>query len=171
MHDARDAEDKRLLETKEHTQLLENYVYLVQEWTAVRVRDRHAAAEVVQRVFLRLASELAAGKSYRVPYRVVVWSVVKWTARGYEWTAKDGATLPDDWDAVAPDGYEEWEAEHDLGIWIADLPDREREVLDLLHREGLSPAQVAEQLGIKRNAVDQAAHRGHRKVAEKLRAA
>ena len=38
----------------------------------------------------------------------------------------------------------------------------------------LSPAQVAERLGIKRNAVDQAAHRGHRghrKVAEKLRAA
>ncbi len=171
MHDARDAEDKRLLEAKEHTQLLENYVYLVQEWAAVHVRDRQAAAEVVQRVFLRLASELAAGKSYRVPYRVVVWSVVNWTARGYEWTAKEGATLPEDWDTAAPDGYEEWEAEHDLSTWIADLPDREREVLDLLHREGLSPAQVAERLGIKRNAVDQAAHRGHRKVAEKLRAA
>ena len=65
MHDARDAEDKRLLEAKEHTQLLENYVYLVQEWTAIRVRDRQAAAEVVQRVFLRLASELDAGKSLR----------------------------------------------------------------------------------------------------------
>ncbi len=171
MHDARDAEDKRLLEAKEHTQLLENYVYLVQEWAAVRVRDRQAADEVVQRVFLRLASELAAGKSYRAPYRVVVWSVVNWTSRGYEWTAKEGVTLPESWDAAAPDEYEEWEAEHDLGTWIADLPDREREVLDLLHREGLSPQQVAERLGIKRNAVDQAAHRGHRKVAEKLRAA
>jgi len=62
MHDARDAEDKRLLEAKEHTQLLENYVYLVQEWAAVRMRDRQAADEVVQRVFLRLASELAAGR-------------------------------------------------------------------------------------------------------------
>jgi DNA-directed RNA polymerase specialized sigma24 family protein len=62
MHDARDAEDKRLLEAKEHTQLLENYVYLVQEWAAVRVRDRQAADEVVQRVFLRLASELASGQ-------------------------------------------------------------------------------------------------------------
>ena len=44
-------------------------------------------------------------------------------------------------------------------------------MLDLLHREGLSPAQVAERLGMKRNAVDQAAHRGHLKVGEKLRAA
>ena len=94
MHDARDAEDNRLLEAKEHTQLLENYVYLVQEWAAVRMRDRQAADEVVQRVFLRLASELAAGKSYRVPYRVVVWNVVSWTSRGYEWRVKDGASLP-----------------------------------------------------------------------------
>ena len=115
MHDARDAEDKRLLEAKEHTQLLENYVYLVQEWVSLRVRDRQAADEVVQRVFLRLASELAAGKTYRVPYRVVVWSVVNWTARGYEWAAKEGATLPDDWDAAAPDEFEEWEGEQDLG--------------------------------------------------------
>jgi hypothetical protein len=30
MHDARDAEDKRLLEDGEHTRLLENYVYLIQ---------------------------------------------------------------------------------------------------------------------------------------------
>ncbi len=65
MHDARDAEDKRLLEAKEHTQLLENYVYLVQEWVSLRVRDRQAADEVAQRVFLRLANELAAGRPTR----------------------------------------------------------------------------------------------------------
>ena len=170
MHDARDAEDKRLLEAKEHTQLLENYVYLVREWVSLRVRDRQAADEVAQRVFLRLAKELADGKTYSVPYRAVVWSVVKWTAQGYEWAAKEGSTLPDDWDPTGPDGFEEWEGEQNLAALIADLPDRDREVLDLLHREGLSPAQVAEQLGITRNAVDQAAHRGHRKVAEKLAA-
>ena len=171
MHDARDAEDKRLLEAKEHTQLLENYVYLVQEWTAIRVRDRQAAAEVVQRVFLRLASELDAGKTYAVPYRVAVWNVVNWLSRGYEWTVKEGASLPEGWDGIAPDELERWEGEHDLVVWIADLPERQREVLYLLHGEGLSPAQVAERLGMTRNAVDQAAHNGHRKVAEKLRAA
>jgi hypothetical protein len=76
-HDARDAEDSRLLEAKDH-KLLENYVYLVQEWVSLRVRNRAAADEVVQRVFLRLASELEPGKTYNVPYRVVVWNVVKW---------------------------------------------------------------------------------------------
>src|SRR5688572_26020159 len=139
MHDARDAEDKRLLEAREHTQLLENYVYLVQEWVALRVRDRHAAEEVVQRVFLRLAKELDAGKSYSVPYRIVVWSVVNWTARGYEWSPKEDAPLPEEWDDVAADQFAAWEAEHDLGLLIADLPDGDRQVLDLIYREGLSP--------------------------------
>jgi DNA-directed RNA polymerase specialized sigma24 family protein len=41
-------------------------------------------------------------------------------------------------------------------------------VLDLVYREGLSLAQVAERLGITRNAVDQALHNGHRKLVEKL---
>ena len=168
MHDARDAEDNRLLETGQHTQLLENYVYRVQEWVALRVRDPRAAEEVVQRVFVRLAGELTAGKSYAVPYRVVVWNVVNWTARGYEWNPKEAAPLPEEWDDVAPDQFEAWEGEHDLGLWLAELAPREREVLDLLHREGLSSAQVAERLGIEANAVHQAAHRGHRKVAEKL---
>jgi RNA polymerase sigma factor (sigma-70 family) len=168
MHDARDAEDKRLLEAGEYTRLLENYVYLVQEWVSLRVRQPQAAEEIVQRVFLRLASELAAGKSYAVPFRVVVWNVVNWTARGYEWSPKEAATLPEEWDDVAPDQFEAWEGEHDLGLWLDDLAPRDREVLDLLYREGLSPMQIAERLGIDANAVHQATHRGHRKVAEKL---
>lgn len=168
MHDARDAEDKRLLEAGEHTQLLENYVYLVQEWVAIRVRDRQAADEVAQRVFLRLASELAAGKFYSVPYRVVVWKIVTWTAQGYEWSPKEAATLPEEWDDVAPDQFAAWEAEHDLGLLLADLPEGDRAVLELIYREGLAPAQVAGRLGMKPNAVHQATYRGHRKVAEKL---
>jgi RNA polymerase sigma factor (sigma-70 family) len=168
MHDARDAEDKRLLEAGEHTQLLENYVYLVQEWVSLRVRHRGAADEIVQRVFLRLARELARGRTYSVPFRVVVWKVVNWTVRGFEWSPKQEAELPDNLDVLAPDELEEWAAEHDLRVLIADLPDRDREVLDLVYREGLSPEQVGERLGITRNAVDQAVWRGHRRVREKL---
>lgn len=168
MHDARDAEDRRLLEAGEHTRLLESYVYLVEEWVGIRVRDRQAAEEVVQRVFERLAAELARGKTYTVPYRVVVWKVVDWLARGYEWTSKDGATLPEELDDAAPDQIAAWESDHDLALLLADLPDRDRTVLTLIYGEGLSPAQVAEQLGMTTNAVHQATYRGHRKVAEKL---
>ena len=130
--------------------------------------EPHAAAEIVQRVFLRLAGKLAAGRTYAAPYRVVVWQVVKWLCRGYEWTATDGARLPHEWEMEGADELAEWEGEHDFHALIADLPPREREVLDLVYREGLSPTQIAERLAIRRNAVDQAVWRGHRKVAEKL---
>jgi DNA-directed RNA polymerase specialized sigma24 family protein len=40
----------------------------------------------------------------------------------------------------------------------------------LRYGEQLSHEQIAERLGITRNAVDQALHNGHEKLAEKLRA-
>jgi RNA polymerase sigma-70 factor (ECF subfamily) len=169
MHDARDAEDKRLLEAGEFERLLENYVYLVREWTLVRLRDREAADEVSQRVFLRLLRELRAGKQYVVPFRVVVWKVVDFTCRGYEWgTRHDGALPTDEWDPEAPNALAAWEDEYDVAKMLADLPERQREVLELVYLEGLGPQQVAARLGVKRNAVDQALHNGHRKLAERL---
>ena len=51
---------------------------------------------------------------------------------------------------------------------LADLPQRQREVLELVYLEGLGPEQVAARLGVKRNAVDQALHNGHRRLAERL---
>jgi RNA polymerase sigma-70 factor (ECF subfamily) len=168
MHDARDAEDKRLLEAGEYRQLLESYVYLVRQWTLVRLRDRDAADEVSQRVFLRLLGELRSGKQYGVPFRVVVWKVVQFMCRGYEWGTKRDGALPYDWDPEAPDAFAGWEDEHDVSKLLASLPARQREVLELVYLEGLGPDQIAERLGMKRNAVDQALHNGHRKLAERL---
>ena len=168
MHDARDAEDKRLLETGNHKLLLAGYFDQVRELCFLRLRDRQLAEEAAQQVFVRLLDELRRGRTYAVPFRVVVWNVVGWTCAGLTRGAKEGSSLPEDWDPAAPNAYEGWEDEHDFGLLIADLPDRQREVLDLVYREGLSPAQVAERLGITRNAVDQALHNGHRKLAEKL---
>ena len=50
---------------------------------------------------------------------------------------------------------------------LEDLPPRERDVWTLTV-EGLSPDQIAERLEMKRNAVDQALHRGRLKLREKL---
>jgi RNA polymerase sigma-70 factor (ECF subfamily) len=168
MHDARDAEDKRLLETGEYRQLLEGYVYLVRQWALVRLRDRDAADEVSQRVFLRLLGELRSGRQYAVPFRVVVWKVVQFMCLGYEWSAKRDGALPDDWSPEAPDAFAGWEDEHDVAKLLASLPARQREVLELVYLEGLGPEQIAERLGVKRNAVDQALHNGHRNLAERL---
>ena len=169
MHDARDAEDRRLLQEGEHKLLLAGYFHPVREQCFIALRDQDAADEASQRVFLRLLTELRRGKTYRVPFRVVVWMVTKWTLRSFYPAAKHDAMLPEGWDPDAPDAYAEWEDTHDLGLLLADLPARQRQVLDLAYREGLAPAQIAERLGINRNAVDQALHNGHKRLAEKLR--
>jgi RNA polymerase sigma factor (sigma-70 family) len=168
MHDARDAEDRRLLETGDHKLLLAGYFDRVRELCFLRLRDRQLADEAAQQVFVRLLGELRSGRTYTVPFRVVVWNVVGWICAGLARGAKEASSLPKDWDPEGADAYEGWEDAYDFGLLIADLPDRQREVLDLVYREGLSPAQVAERLGITRNAVDQALHNGHRKLAEKL---
>lgn len=170
MHDARDVEDKRLLEAGDHKLLLAGYFHAVRELCFLRLRDREAADEAAQIVFLRLFNELKRGKRYSVPFRVVVWKVVEWTVRGFYRGAKRDESLPDDWDPAAGDEYEGVEDDYDFGRLVADLPSRQREVLDLIHRHGVSHEQAAERLGITRNAVDQALHNGHRKLAEKLRA-
>jgi RNA polymerase sigma factor (sigma-70 family) len=168
MHDARDAEDRRLLETGQYKLLLANYFRPVRERCFVWARSRDAGDEVAQAVFLRLLGELQRGKTYGVPFRVVVWTVTEWTLRGFYPGVKQDSTLPESWDPEAPDAFADWEDEHDLALLIADLPPRQREVLDLAYREGLAPVQISERLGIKRNAVDQALHNGHRNVAEKF---
>jgi RNA polymerase sigma factor (sigma-70 family) len=167
MHDARDAEDQRLLETREHKLLLAGYFTPVRDRCFFRLGTREAGDEAAQRVFLRLWSELKAGKSYRVPYRVVVWMVTEWTLRGFSPVRAEGE-LPDEWDAAAPDAFGEWENDYDLSALFADLPARQRQVLDLRYCLGLTPAEIAAQLEIEPNAVYQALHNGHAKLRERL---
>ena len=168
MHDARDAEDKRLLAEGNHQQLVANYVYLVRERCSLRLRDPDAADEAAQLVFVRLLDELGRGRTYRVPFRVVVWKVTDWTIAGYYPSAKVDASIPAGWDPAAPDAFDEWEADHDVGLLLDDLPPGDREVAELVYREGLTPAQVAERLGKNANAIHQALHRANRRLAEKL---
>jgi RNA polymerase sigma factor (sigma-70 family) len=168
MHDARDAEDIRLFDEAKFTDLLAAYFHPVRERCFLRLRDRDAGDEAAQRVFLRLWSELGAGKRYPVPFRVVVWMVVEWTIRGFYPGAKVDASLPDGWDGASPDAFAAWEADHDLGVLLADLPPRQREVLQAIYREGLDAQQTATRLGIEPNAVYQALHNGHKKLAERL---
>src|SRR6266498_80472 len=166
MHDARDVEDKRLLEAGEHKLLLAGYFHAVRERCFLRLRDRDAGDEAAQRVFERLAAELARGRAYPVPFRVVVHMVTEWTLRGFYPAAKQDDSLPEGWD---PEALERVDARLDFDVLLADLPQRQREVAELLYREGLSHEQIAERLGLKRNAVDQALHNAHAKLAEKLR--
>ena len=164
MHDARDPEDSRLLEANEHARLLATYYPVVVERCRVRLPDPDAY-EVAHRVVERLLRELAAGKRYGVPYRVVVHMVTEWKLK--EFFTRGRAELElDEGDAEAPNPFEEFEQTHDLGAMFADLPERARQVLHLRYIEGLEIDEIAVRLGIERNAVDQALHRGHRTLRD-----
>jgi RNA polymerase sigma factor (sigma-70 family) len=93
--------------------------------------------------------------------------VTEWTLRGFSPVRGEGE-LPDEWDAAPADAFGEWEDDYDLGALFADLPSRQRQVLGLRYRLGLTPAEIAEQLEIEPNAVYQALHNGHAKLREKL---
>ena len=169
MHDARDAEDRRLLETGDHKTLLAGYFHPVRQRCLFRLRDPDAADEVTQAVFLRLINELARGRTYSVPFRVVVWKVTGWTINEH-WAGKPlTVPLPEGWDPAAPgDDYAEWAGNDDLATLLAGLPKRQREVCELRYLEGLEHDQIADELGMKRNAVDQALHNAHAKLKEAL---
>src|SRR5688572_20005374 len=170
MHDARDAEDKRLLEAGDHRQLLENYTYVIRQLAFLHTRNPEAADEVAQRASLRLMEELRRGAARHVLFRVRVYKVVRWTAQGHDWRSKEADSLPEGWDPPDEhDEYERWATEDDVRALVAELPDGQRAAVELVDLDGLSPAQAAEQLGIRRNAVDQRLHNGHRALAEKLR--
>jgi DNA-directed RNA polymerase specialized sigma24 family protein len=169
MHDARDAEDKRLLDAGEHKLLVSGYFHWVRERCFLRLRDPDAADDAAQQVFLRLLGELAAGKTYRVPFRVVVLMATEWTVKGAYAAGPRELELPDDYDGWAPDAFAAWEEEHDLGLLLAGLPPVQRRVAEAVHRDGLAPGAAAERLGMKPNAVYQALHNAHRNLAARLR--
>ena len=166
MHDARDEEDRRLLEAGEHAALVRNYYETILQRCYVRCRTRDDALECAQGVAVRLLSELKRGKRYSVPYRVVVHNVIEWTTKGfYERKRVVLGELPGD---IAETGnpFDDAETRYDLERALAELPDGDREVARLRFLEGLEIDEIAEQLEKKRNAVDQSLHRARKMLQE-----
>ena len=168
MRDARDAEDALLLQNGDHAALIAAYHEIVVQRCRIAVRSE-GGYDVAQNVFERLLKELARGKLYRVPYRVVVHKVVDWTIKDHFQGAPTDVPLPKGWDlADEADPYRPLEDDEALEDLFADLPEGARRVLDLRYQEGLEIDEIAERLGMERNAIDQALHRGHAKLREKL---
>ena len=97
MRDARDAEDALLLQNGDHAALIAAYHEIVVQRCRIAVRS-DAGYDVAQNVFERLLKELARGKRYRVPYRVVVHKVVDWTVKEHFQGRPTDAPLPEGWD-------------------------------------------------------------------------
>lgn len=167
-HDA-DAEDTRLLEQGRIEYLLAKYHDVIVGRCVARLRGHPDAEDVAQDVELRLLREFHRGKRYgETPYRVVVHQVVGWTLSEYFDGRPTDVPLPYDWSPEAEVGAERVEADFYLESLFADLPPRQREVLELRYLSGLEHDEIAARLDMTRNAVDQALHNGHAKLRRTL---
>jgi RNA polymerase sigma factor (sigma-70 family) len=168
MHDARDAEDRRLLESGDYARLVECYYGVIVERCQARTSEDGAAFDVASEVVLRLLAELKAGKRYPVPFRVVVHKVIGWKlAEHFAARPQSVANV----DEIADDAsLSTVDDGQDLMALLDGLPQREREVAELRVLGGLDPAAIAARLGISRNNVDQAWHRAKQKLRERLEA-
>jgi DNA-directed RNA polymerase specialized sigma24 family protein len=165
MRDARDAEDKRLLEAGEIELLLAGWHETIVGRCVARMRGP-AGHDVAQIVCERLWRELKTGKHRDGvwPFRVIVHKVIEFTCRGYY----DPGWRENEWieiDGPSPDATADVETQLDLETFVATLPPADAEVARLWLLEALEPAQIAEQLDKLPNAVYQARSR----IAARLR--
>lgn len=164
-----DAEDARLLEDGRIDVLLAKYHPTILGRCVARLRGHADADDVAQDVELRLLREFHRGRRYgALPYRVVVHQVVGWTLAEYFENRPTGLPLPEDWEPAAPEEPGLFESRDYLMSLFEPLPEKTRRVLELRYLDGLEHDQIAERLGMERNAVDQALHRGHKRLAETL---
>ena len=166
MDDARDAEDKRLLAEGDHRQLVESYYGVILDRCRARVPAQDAI-DVAAEVALRLLSELKRGKTYPVPFRVVVHKVIGWKIKEH-FTGLPAGEIELDGDLTGGDPFEQLEGVLTFDALLDGLSELERQVLSLRWREGLEIEEIAARIGKKRNAVDQIIHRGVEKLRMEL---
>jgi RNA polymerase sigma factor (sigma-70 family) len=168
-HDG-DAADAALLAAGDHARLLAKYEPIIIGRCIAKLRGHLDAEDVAQDVKLRLWNELKAGKTYPVPYRVVVHQVIGWTVGDYLAGRPTDVPLPDGWEPANPsDDLAELRDRDAVSSMLEDLPEgKTREVMELRYLERLEVAEIAERLGMDQNAVHQALHRGHDKLRKTL---
>jgi RNA polymerase sigma factor (sigma-70 family) len=160
MRDARDALDRELLARDEIDELLAGYVDTA--FARCRARLGGHGDDAAQAVCERLWRELKQGKHRdgRVPFRVVVHKVIDWVCAGMTGTTPGRDLELEDWDGPDPGDLEDdVVARLDMEAFVASLPPGDGEVARLRILRGREIEEIAAELGMKRNAVDQALHR------------
>lgn len=166
---ARDDEDARLLAVGDHAALLAAYYPTI----LLRLRTRRLslgeAEDVRQRVVEHLLRELKSGKTFGVPFRVIVHQRTTWELLDhYTRQKRREAELSEEPEDLSTTDLDQVESDLDFDRLLVDLPARERQAVALRWREGLDVPQIAGLLGIETNAVHQALFRAHRRLRETL---
>jgi RNA polymerase sigma factor (sigma-70 family) len=168
MRDARDAEDRRLLENGEIQLLLSGWVETIRARCIARMRGP-IGEDVAQAVCERLWRELKKGRHRegKPPFRVIVHSVITWVCNGWnEPRWREHELL--DFDGAAADPTEAVVVDLTLEQFVSTLPPGDGEVAALTYLDGLDAGEIADRLGKKPNAVYQAESRNRARLREWL---
>jgi RNA polymerase sigma factor (sigma-70 family) len=167
MTHAEDARDSQLLEDGDIAGLLAIYEPVILGRCIARLKGSLDADDVAQDVRLRLLAEFRRGRRYGgLPYRVVVHKVIDWTLLDHFEGRPTHVPLPEGWEPPAEDTSAEVVSRYWMASLFDGLPERQRQVCELRYLEALEHEQIAARLGIDRNNVDQALHRGHARLRE-----
>ncbi len=165
MHDARDAEDQRLLGAGELSLLVESYYGVILDRCRARVWPEADAIAVAAEVAIRLLSELKRGRRYRVPFRVVVHKVIGWKIKEHFAPAKAQEVELDEWlREASTESSSELVADSGFEALLEDLTELEQEVVRLRYADDLDFSEIATRLGKEPNAVHQIHHRALTKL-------
>src|SRR5262249_13105307 len=150
--------------------LLAKYEPVILGRCVAELRGSLDAEDVAQDIKVRLWGELRRGKSYPVPFRVVVHKVIGWTLGDYFEGRPTYLPLPEPWDPAGPtDAYGELLDRDAVAAALDKLPEgKTRQVLELFYIDHLEAEAISERLDMKTNAVHQALHRGHAKLRQIL---
>jgi RNA polymerase sigma factor (sigma-70 family) len=165
MHDARDEEDKRLLEAGEVSRLVESYYGVMLDRCRARVWPEDQAIAVAGEVVIRLLSELERGRRYRVPFRVVVHQVIGWKINQHFAPRKLQQVKLEEWlEGASTEGRSALEEESSFEAMLEGLSELEQTVLRFRYAEQLEIPEIAELLEKEPNAVHQIHHRALTKL-------
>ena len=165
MHDARDAEDTRLLEAGEFSLLVESYYGVILDRCRARVWPEADAIAAAAEVAIRLLSELKRGRRYRVPFRVVVHKVIGWKIQEHFEPCKVQEVELEEWlKEASTDSETELEGDFGFEALLEGLTELEQEVMRLRYVDDLDFQEIATRLGKEPNAVHQIHHRALTKL-------
>ena len=165
MHDARDAEDQRLLDAGELSLLVESYYGVMLDRCRARAWPEADAIGVAAEVAIRLLAELKRGRRYRVPFRVVVHKVIGWKIKEHFEPAKVKEVELDEWlQEASTESQSELVADSGFEALLDELTELEQEVMRMRYAEDLDFPEIATTLGKEPNAVHQIHHRALTKL-------
>jgi len=131
------------------------------------VSDEHAAEDITQMVFARLAARLKHYEPRRVPFGAWINTVAHNASIDY---LRAQRTIPSE-DVLDPEATEvDFSRDRLAAIReaLATLPEDQREVLTLRFVVGMSVKEIGERLGRSESAINALQHRGRRRLRGEL---